>query len=139
METELGDLLLTHQCIEANLFQSADPNRATAIYDRIIRKTLGQLILSLGTASHPTTDLEQVLSDALAARNRLMHSFFLQHNFRRKSAHGRDVMLRDLDSLHCNLLDAYKAVLLLSGVDLEQLVALDENAPLTTGYLPIRT
>ena len=139
LETELGNLLLPHECIEADLLQNPDPDRATAIYDRINRKTLGQLIRSLGAAVDPVADLEQILSDALAARNRLTHSFYLRHNFRRNSDDGRDVMLRDLDTLHRSLLKAYKALLLLSGVDLDQLVAEETDAAQPAGHLPVRT
>ena len=130
LETELGNLLLTHECIEADLLQSPEPDRATAIYDQINRKTLGQLIRSLGAAVDPVADLEQILSDALTARNRLTHSFYLRHNFRRNSDDGRDVMLRNLETLHRSLLEAYKAVLLLSDVDLEQLVIEEGDAAL---------
>ena len=139
LKTELGNLLLTHECIDASLLQNPAPDRATAIYDRITKKTLGQLINALGVVSDRVANLEQLLTDALAARNRLTHSFFLRHNFRRNSASGRNFMLSDLDSLHCSLVEAYKAVLLLSGYDLEQLVAQDEDATLPTRYLPIRT
>lgn len=37
LETELGNLLLEHDCIEADLLESPDPDKATAIYDRINR------------------------------------------------------------------------------------------------------
>ena len=139
LEIQLGNLLLTHQCIEADLLQSPDLDRATAIYNRINRKTLGQLIRFLGVAVDPVADLEQILSDALAARNQLTHSFFLRHNFRRNSDDGRDVMLRDLDTLHRSLMEAYKAVLLLSGVDLDRLVAEEGHAAQPAGHLRVRT
>ena len=139
LETELGNLLLTHQCVEADLLQNPDPNRATAIYDRINRKTLGQLIRSLGAAVDPVADLEQILSDALVARNRLTHSFYLRHNVRRNSDDGRDVMLSNLDALHRSLLRAYKALLLLSGIDLDQLVIEEGDAAQPAEHLPIRT
>ena len=42
-------------------------------------------------------------------------------------------MLDDLESIHETLLDAYKAVMLLSGVDLDRLTA----AELPTKHLPI--
>ena len=139
LETELGNLLLTHQCVEADLLQNPDPDRATAIYDRINRKTLGQLIRSLGAAVDPVADLEQILSDALVARNRLTHSFYLRHNVRRNSDDGRDVMLSNLDALHRSLLRAYKALLLLSGIDLDQLVIEEGDAAQPAEHLPIRT
>ena len=139
LETELGTLLLTHKCIDAGLLEHSNPNRASAIYKQINKETLGQLIRSLGPIRDSIEDLEQLLSDALASRNRLAHSFYLQHNFRRNSDDGRDVMLRDLQAIHEDLLEAYKAVLLLSGVDLEKLVREFGDSPLPTGHLPIRT
>ena len=83
--------------------------------------------------------LEQLLSDALVSRNRLAHSFYLKHNLRRNSDDGRKVMLSDLEAIHENLLDAYKAVLLLSGVDLEKLVAAQGDGALPSRHLAIRT
>ena len=93
---------------------------------------------NLGQAGAATGGVEQLLSDALVSRNRLAHSFYLKHNFRRNSDAGREVMLRDLEAIHETLLDAYKAVLLLSGVDLDR-VADQGDGALPTGHLPIRT
>ena len=139
LETELGTLLLTHKCIDAGLLDHSNPNRATEIYTQINKQTLGQLIRSLDPIEDSIEDLEQLLSDALSSRNRLTHSFYLQHNFRRNSDDGRQVMIRDLQAIHEDLLEAYKAVLLLSGVDLEKLVREFGNSPLPHGHLPIRT
>ena len=139
LETELGTLLLTHKCIDGGLLDHPNAIRATAIYDRINKQTLGALVRSLGSIVDSIDDLEKLLSEAVASRNRLTHSFYLQHNFRRNSHDGRDVMLCDLEAIHEELLEAYKAVLLLSGVDLEKLVAEPGEIPLPTGYLPIRT
>ena len=139
LETELGNLLLTHKCIDAGLLEHPNAIRATAISDRINKQTLGALVRSLGSIEDSIENLEKLLSDAVASRNRLTHSFYLQHNFRRNSDDGRDLMLCDLEAIHEELLEAYKAVLLLSGVDLEKLVAEPGEIPLPTGYLPIRT
>ena len=136
LEVQLGNLLLKHNCIDADLLEYANPNRATAIYNRINKQTLGQLIQSLGSIGYSLEELDQLLSDALASRNRLTHLFYLQHNFRRNSDDGRDVMHRDLEVIHEHLLAAYKAVLLLSGVDLEKLVAELGDIPLPAGHLP---
>jgi hypothetical protein len=43
-------------------------------------------------------------------------------------------MLEDLEGIHSALLDAYKAVLLLDGIDLDGMDGLDG---LPTGHLPI--
>lgn len=139
LETELGTLLLEHKCIDAGLLENSDPVSATAIYDQINKRTLGQLIRSFGSIGDSIGNLEQVLDDALASRNRMAHSFYLRHNFRRNSDEGRDVMLRDLEMIHENILEAYKAVLLLSGVDIEKFAVELPDLPLPAGHLPIRT
>ena len=137
LEIQLGNLVLSHKSIEAGVPE--DPDRATEIYRSITKKTLGRLIQSAGTITNSKAELAGLLGGALDSRNRLTHSFFLQHNFRRNSDHGRDVMLRDLEVIHEELLDALKAVSLLSGVDLDKLVAELGDTPLPTGHLRIPT
>jgi hypothetical protein len=82
--------------------------------------------------------LEALLARALKARNRLSHAFYRQHNFRRNSDEGRTIMLEDLDAIHSTLLDAYKAVMRLSGLDLD---AIDYETidleQLPKGHVPI--
>ena len=108
-------------------------------FKQINKQTLGHLIRSLGVVGASIMDLEQLFSDALVSRNRLAHAFYLRHNLRRNSDDGREVMLRDLEAIHENLLRAYKAALLLSGVDLEKLVAEYGDSALPSGHLPIST
>ena len=139
LETQLGNLLLSQECIEAGLLEDPDLDRATAIHKRVTKQTLGRLIQSVGTITESNVDLPGLLRDALTSRNRLAHSFFLQHNFRRNSARGRETMLRDLEVIHNTLLEAYDAALLLSGVDIEKLVAEHGDRQLPTGHLPIST
>ena len=139
LETELGTMLLTHKCIDAGLLKRPSSEKATAIHEHVTKQTLGKLIRSLGPIGGISDNLEQLLCNALATRNRLTHSFYLQHNFRRNSDEGREEMLRDLEAMHDDLLDAYKAVLLLSGVDLDALVDEFGDIPLPTGHLKIRT
>jgi hypothetical protein len=133
LETELGTLLLKIGAIEANLLENPDSERATEIYRRVNRQTLGQLIRSIGNASDSVAHLDDLLAQALKVRNRLSHSFYLRHNFRRNSEEGRAIMLKDLESIHDKLLEAYKAVMLLSGIDLDQVVVKE----LPIGHLPI--
>ena len=139
LETQLGNLILDHECVDAGLLEDPDPDRATAIYKRVTRQTLGRLMKRLRSITDSHVDLGELLRDALASRNRLAHSFFLQHNFRRNSHQRREVMLRDLEAIHDDLLEAYKAVLFLSGIDLEALAAEPGDIALPTGYLPIPT
>ena len=135
VETELGNLLIEHGIVEENLVNQPDPKRAADLLRQINRHTLGQLIIKLKAKNHSIANLEDVLEKALDERNRLFHSFYRQHNLRRNSDEGRQRMLDDLEGIHNALLDAYKAVMLLSGVDLDKLASL--QPPLPTKHLPI--
>ena len=77
--------------------------------------------------------LENLLNVAKAERNRLIHSFYREHNFRRNSAGGWALMLQDLEKMHDKIIDAYKAILKLSGVDLDNI----QMQGLPTGHIPI--
>jgi hypothetical protein len=133
LETELGTLLKAHRLVDAGLFESFDLMRAGTIFQSVNRHTLGQLLKSLNSRTQSLDTLTDLLAAALKARNRLSHSFFREHNFRRNSEEGRATMLQDLEGIHSALLDAYKAiVLLLQDIDLEQL----KNTKLPTVHLP---
>lgn len=123
LETELGSMLIIHGVVEENLVNQPNPNRAAELFRQIDRHTLGQLITKLKANDQSVANLEDVLAKALDERNRLFHSFYRQHNFRRNSDEGRQKMFDDLELIHKALLDAYKAVMLLSGVDLDKLSA----------------
>jgi hypothetical protein len=133
LETELGNILISIGVAEANLFCEPNSDRASELFKKINRQTLGQLLKNLGNSTESVSHLETLLSHALEERNRLSHSFYRLHNFRKNSDEGRKLMLIDLDSIHDTVLKAYKAIMLLSGIDLDALV-LDK---LPTGHVPI--
>ena len=133
IETELGTMLLQLRCEDEGLMDNKDPARASDILGCIDRHTLGQLLKSLNNHTQSLDALADVLSKALQERNRLFHSFYRNHNFRRNSDEGRAAMLEDLEAIHSALLDAYKAVLALNGVDLDALAGMK----LPTRHLPI--
>lgn len=133
LETQLGNLLLEHGIVEENLVNEPKPIRAADLYRQVDKHTLGQLITKLKAKNQLIANLENALAKALEERNRLSHSFYRQHNFRRNSDEGRQRMLDDLESIHITLLDAYKAVMLLSGTDLDKLT----ETELPTKHLPI--
>ena len=148
LETELGTLLLMRKCIGEDLLTAPDRNRATEIYKHVNRQTLGRLIRTLGTTTTWVGDLEQVFTKALLSRNQLAHSFYLKHNMRINSDAGRKIMLRDLAEIDESLRKAYRTAQLLSGTELESLIAdqgksaafqekLQES--LMAPHLPIRT
>ena len=133
LETELGNLLLVHKGAEAGLFETKDPEAAEKILEQINRNTLGQLLWQLRGNYNELDALEALLMVAKAERNRLIHSFYREHNFRRNSADGRALMLRDLEAMHEKIIDAYKAVMKLSGIDLDKI----QMQGLPTGHVPI--
>jgi len=133
LETELGTILFISGAVEQNLIETQDPDAANTLYRSINRKTLGQLLKGVKNTSVSVEHLEELLTKALKERNRLAHSFYRQHNFRRNSEDGCQVMLDDLENIHEVLLEAYKAVMLLSGIDLDK--APPSNAP--SGHVPI--
>jgi hypothetical protein len=132
IETELGTVLLLEEAIGEGLI-GEDGKRAAEILKDVARQTLGALIRNVKGKSSSTKELEALLEKALKERNRLSHSFFLKHNLRRNSGEGRALMMKDLDQIHTVLLEAYKALLELDGIDLEVLA----EQELPTGHLPI--
>jgi len=133
LETELGTLLLMIGAIEKDLVENPDKQEASDLYNKINKKTLGQLLGGIQKSTLSVEHLEELLSKALKERNRLAHSFYRQHNFRRNSDEGRQIMLDDLEGIHEALLEAYKAVLLLSGIDLDKTTMRD----LPADHVPI--
>lgn len=133
LETEPCNLLFESHCETERLFESQNPLRAAEILASVDRQTLGQLLKNLNNHTRSLDEIEALLSNALKARNRLFHTFYPKHNFRRNSNAGRAVMMQDLDGIHSALMDAYKAILALSGIDLDQLTL----TTLPTRHLPI--
>lgn len=133
LETELGNMLLVTRCLDEGLLENKNPARASDILGEANRHTLGQLLKSLNNRTESLDALDALLIKARDERNRLSHLFYREHNFRRNSEEGRALMLEDLKAIHSALLDAYKALLALSGVDLEVLAGMK----VPTRHLPI--
>jgi hypothetical protein len=137
LETELGNLLLMDRAGEHGLLTEPNPALVSDLLDTINRQTLGQLVKGLNGTDQKLCELETLFANALRERNRLSHSFYRFHNFRRNSDEGRQLMLKDLEQIHDTLLRAYKAVMLLSGVDLDALIASGAEPPAPTDHVPI--
>lgn len=133
LETELGNLLLLHSGVEAGLFENKNPEAAARMFEQINRNTLGQLLWQLRGNYNDLDALESLFNVAKAERNRLIHSFYREHNFRRNSADGQTLMLQDLKKMHEKIIDAYKAVMKLSGIDLDKI----QMQGLPTKHVPI--
>ena len=118
LETQLGNLLFLQKGIEADLLVKPDPVLAKDIYDKLNRLTTGELLKKLKRFEKSLENLEADIRKALDERNKLFHSFYRKHNFRRNSSEGCQIMLDDLEEMHDTILDAYMKLLQLSGVDL---------------------
>lgn len=123
LETELGTLLLEHNAVEKGWLDEPDPEDAARLLHRVNRSTLGRLIGECTSESARVASVAADLDVALRARNRLAHHFFREHNFRLSTPEGCEVMLADLESLHDQMLHAYKELMRLSGFDLDQMAA----------------
>lgn len=121
LETEIGNLLLENEANEQDLFKNLDHLKAQDILNKINRSTLGQLIKKLSVNKAFEQEMLTVLSNALESRNRLLHSFFREHNFRINTDEGRVLMFEDLDKIHTEILLAYKNMFLIQGIDLDNL------------------
>jgi hypothetical protein len=124
LETELGTMFLQFRCEDEGLLENKNPARAVDILGCVNRHTLGQLLKGLNNHTQSLDALDYLLTRALGERNRLFHSFYREHNFRRNSDEGRQLMLADLESIHSALFEAYKAVLSLTGVELDKLTGM---------------
>jgi hypothetical protein len=133
LETELGTMQLSSEVLAHELFAGDKGALATEIYNEINKSTLGRLLKQLAKSAGLQGDLELLLANALAERNELFHSFYRRHNFRRNSDEGRAKMIEDLDRKHETILEAYKAVMRLSGTDLDDLT----NVPMPTVHVKI--
>ena len=116
LETELGNLLLLIHGAEWKLYLLENRDKAVELHGKINKSTLGQLLRKVGDKTDPE-HVTSLFEKALEARNRLSHSFYRHHNFRRNSDEGRKIMLADLESMHEIILDAWKAADALSGTD----------------------
>lgn len=129
LETELGTLLFHESAVEEDLIDNPNPTLARDIYTKINKQTLGRLIHNSKSKITSIEKLSDLLSAALVERNRLAHSFYLEHNFRLRAEDdtGRETMMEDLENMHNIILDAFKAVMLISGIDLENMSKFDDK------------
>ena len=135
LEVEIGNLLLADAVRLHGFDKVQNKVLARRIVDDIDRKTLGQLIHALRKCRLVPPDFESELEVALAERNRLNHSFYMEHNLRRNSDSGRQVMLADLEVIYQNVQKAYQSASALSDIKITP----DAIAKAQQGHLPLRT
>lgn len=107
-ETELGTILLAREGEERGWHLEANPEKAAEFYEKLNRKTLGQILTSLREYLDLGEEVAESFELALKARNRLNHGFFERHNFAIFSGAGRDAMIAELETMHSQLVEAYE-------------------------------
>lgn len=119
LETEIGNLLL-EKGIEDGDISAEEVTKAKEFLVGINRGTLGRLLKRL-SRKEDFDFVEKLFFVALAERNRLSHSFYREHNFRRNTADGRRIMVKDLQSISDTLMKAYKMALQVAGIDFDSI------------------
>ncbi|MFC1535027.1 hypothetical protein ACFL7M_16875 [Thermodesulfobacteriota bacterium] len=132
LETEISNILLSIKAVEYDFFQNQNKSMAHGILEKINKSTLGTLLKKVEEIIGGEENLIKIFQNALNERNRLSHSFYREHNFRRNSNKGCDIMLEDLEKMHKTILQAYKVALALSGIDLDKL-----DLPIPTKHLQL--
>jgi hypothetical protein len=106
-ETELGTMILAREGEERGWHLSADAEEAAEFYEKLNRKTLGQLLSTLKDYLELDAEVAELFEEGLKARNSLNHGFFERHNFAIFSEEGRAAMMADLETMHVQLSAAY--------------------------------
>jgi hypothetical protein len=134
LETELGTLLIADAIKLHGLDKVRNKVLAKKILEDIDRKTLGQLIQTLRKHRTVPPEFEAELEIALSERNRLNHSFYLEHNLRKLSEEGRQVMIADLKVIHERIHKAYQTARSFTHIE----ISADALEKAQTGHLPLR-
>lgn len=120
LETQLGNMLLWHYVSVENLVENKNPARATQLVKLVNKKTFGQLLKAISAIEGDQTSTEAAFKRALDERNRLSHSFFRIHNFRRNTPDGCSIMIADLVKIQNELHEAYDIADRISGNNYRQ-------------------
>ncbi len=116
LETELTTILLALEGLDKGWHLDPSPLEGGHFLAKLGSKTMGRLIGQLKKQLDVEESELLYLRGALAARNRLMHGFYEQHNFRIQTPDGRDIMLKDLEEIHQALFEAWQTSQLLSEI-----------------------
>lgn len=123
-ETALGTFLLGAEGLKRGWHEAPDRTKATETVSRIEKSTLGRLLKSTQGVIEFDDALIAAFQKALATRNRLMHGFYLRHDFSIQTDEGRDEMINDLEEMHTSLFNAWQLADTMSGVLLNYLMEL---------------
>ena len=135
-ETALGTLLLGAEGLKKGWYEIPDPATGTETLARIENSTLGRLLKSTQGVVDFDDELIALFQDALTTRNRLMHGFYLRHDFSIQTDEGRDKMISDLEEMHTKLFNAWQLADGMSGVLLNYIMKLKTD-PEAAGRGPV--
>jgi len=107
LEKEIGTALLALDALMTKSHLQPNADNYLRLRDAIEKQTLGQSLKQMRERLKLQEDLEEVLQDALLARNTLAHHFFARHGLKVLEADGRSGMLQDLNELITALQHGY--------------------------------
>ena len=109
LELDLGNIILATKAIDKKFY--LDPKNNTEAYlklrDGIDKGTLGQTLSRVKQILSIDEDIEEIVSDALTARNRFTHHIFREYGLAIHTAEGRSEMLIDIENLRVSMQKAY--------------------------------
>lgn len=118
---QLLEVELINVLIEYEINQGGDIPSLKEQFLQMDKFTLGRLDKMLQKKGLADDETLQFVSSALAARNYLAHEFYRTHNFGKDTPAGRQKMLDDLKKVHNTIFEAYRKVLLISGIEIPHL------------------
>ncbi len=117
LETELGTALLALDALDKKTFLQPDPDAYIRLRHAIDKQTLGRSVEQIRKRLGLKDDhLDRLFEQALDTRNLLSHRFYPEHGLAIQTAGGRKKMVKHLDAIHTELVDAYLAAQYLSGL-----------------------
>lgn len=109
-ETASGTVLLGLKGKENNWHLSPDPAVGKAFLNSVEKSTLGHLLKQIDPHIQITGDMPDIFKTGVEVRNRLFHGFYERHNFKIQTDEGRDVMIKDLEQMHNQLVSSWQAM-----------------------------
>jgi hypothetical protein len=107
LETEIGTALLALDALVTRSHLKPDPDQYLRLRDAIEKQTLGRSLKQMKEKLKLQEDLEEILANALKARNDLAHKFYARHGLKIIDDAGRTEMLSYLNVLIRTLEQGY--------------------------------
>jgi len=109
LELDLGHIIIMTKAIEKKFHEAPEKNAEAYIKlrDGVDKGTLGQTLSRVKDILSINEDIDEIINDALKARNRFTHHIFREYALKIHSANGRSEMLKDVDNLRLSMQKAY--------------------------------